>query len=311
MQDKDNLIYKFNDAIAVQYPTELASTLDGSTAICIMIKNDHEYIEEWLTHHRNLGINHFYVYDNESTPQYISTARDITVITWDEDQYFEPIFPIINPQFYNPQQYASLDFTDISTTHWPNYPERDSRQFKAYQHCLNNFGSKHKWLAFIDSDEFINIAPGLNLIDVLNSYDKAHIGQLLMKWRMFSSSGHLTKQPLQKEAYTDWFPDYQVKAFVRPERVLGVKSLHIMPLYGAFFTTTETFELSSAVSRHIHTSDIIWINHYWSRSRQDFEETKLIKKGGTTLRYDEHYEAKYQFIEKRAAYHMKKLKQQI
>ena len=45
------------------------------------------------------------------------------------------------------------------------------------------------------------------------------------------------------------------------------------------------------------------------RSRQDFEETKLNRKGGTTLRYDEHYEAKYNFIEQRAAYHMKKLNQ--
>ena len=72
---------------------------------------------------------------------------------------------------------------------------------------------------------------------------------------------------------------------------------------------TEDGIIDTNISKHTHTSDIIWINHYWSRSRQDFEETKLNRKGGTTLRYNEHYEAKYNFIEQRAAYHMRKLNQ--
>jgi hypothetical protein len=307
---QEPFIYNPPKGPAVIYPSDINDVEQTSIAICIMIKDDHDYIEEWLTHHRELGVDHFYFYDNESVPGYVSSTEDITVTYWNEDQYFEPIYPIINPKYYNPDIFKSLNCSDIITTHWPNYPERSSKQFKAYQHCLNNFGRKHKWIAFIDSDEFINVGNGLDLPTVLSLYDKPHIGQLLMKWRMFSSSGHQTKQPLQKQAYTDWFPDYQVKTFVRPDRIVAIKSLHIMPTYPAFLSTTEDHELNLNVSKHTHSSEVIWVNHYWSRSRQDFEETKINRKGGTTLRYDEHYEAKFEFIEKRAAYHMKKLKQQ-
>lgn len=275
-----------------------------------MIKNDQEYISEWLDHHRELGVDHFYLYDNESTPRYENLGEDVTITYWDENYYFEPIPPKFNPKYYNLETMANADYTELTTTHWPNSPERHSKQFKAYQHCLNEYGDKHEWIAFIDSDEFINILEGYTLKEVLDHFNKPELGQLLMKWRVFSSSGHQTKQPLQKEAYTDWYPDYQVKPFVKPDKILAVKSLHILPTYPAFYTTTEDGILDTRVSKNTHSSKVIWINHYWSRSRQDFEETKLSRKGGTTLRYDEHYEAKYNFIEQRAAYHMKKLNQQ-
>lgn len=274
-----------------------------------MIQNDQEYISEWLDHHRDLGIDHFYLYDNESTPKYENLGDDVTITYWDENYYFEQILPKLNPKYYDHETMGGTEYTELQTTHWPNFPERHSKQFKAYQHCLNEYGDKHDWIALIDSDEFINVKEGYKIRDVLTHFDRPELGQLLMKWRVFSSSGHLIKQPLQKEAYTDWFPDYQVKPFVKPDKIFAVKSLHILLTYPEFYTMTEDGVIEARITKHTHTSDIIWVNHYWSRSRQDFEETKLNRKGGTTLRYDEHYKAKYQFIEQRAAYHMRKLNQ--
>jgi hypothetical protein len=216
--------------------------------------------------------------------------------------------PIINKDLYSAEFLGGYQLKELYTTHWANYPERDSKQFKAYQHCLNNYGAAHKWISFIDSDEFINVAEGLTIPSALALYEADEtVGQLLMRWRMFSSSGHLTKQPLQKQAYTDWFPDYQVKAFIQPDKVYAITSLHNIALYHMYSTVTEKGIDELLKLYQSHSSDIIWVNHYWSRSREDFEETKLNRKGGTTLRYDEHYESKYQFIEKRAAFHMKEL----
>jgi hypothetical protein len=281
-----------------------------SIAICIMIKDDHSYIEEWLRHHRDLGVDHFYFYDNESTPPYKDLGDDVTITYWDENQYFKVILPIVNEDLYDATFLSTIKLQELRTTHWVSYPERDTKQFKAYQHCVNNHGHKHKWIAFIDSDEFINVAEGLNIPSVLKAYeDDNTIGQVLMKWRMFSSSGHQTKQPLQKEAYTDWFPDYQVKSFLQPAKLYAVSNIHVFSLYHMYSTITED-PANPLVNENLyteHSSDIIWVNHYWSRSREDFEETKIKRKGGTTLRYDEHYEAKYQFIEKRASFHMKEL----
>jgi hypothetical protein len=34
--------------------------------ICAIIKNEADYIYEWLSYHAFLGISHFYLYDNNS-----------------------------------------------------------------------------------------------------------------------------------------------------------------------------------------------------------------------------------------------------
>ena len=35
--------------------------------VCLIIKNENEYLEEWLTHYRSLGVDKFFIYDNNST----------------------------------------------------------------------------------------------------------------------------------------------------------------------------------------------------------------------------------------------------
>lgn len=35
-------------------------------AICLIIKDENQYLEEWLNHHRKLGIDFFIIYDNNS-----------------------------------------------------------------------------------------------------------------------------------------------------------------------------------------------------------------------------------------------------
>jgi hypothetical protein len=275
----------------------------SSKAICLMIKNDHDYLQEWLDHHREIGFDRFYIYDNESDVPHKDLGDDVTITWWDENQYFEPHPPIKNPHLYNEQILDRLELTELRCTHWPWYPDRNDRQYKAYQHCLNNHGAKHQWIAFIDSDEFIMLGEGENLDSLLEEFTP--YGQLLLQWRTFSSSSHLTKQPKLKEAYTEWFPDYEYKPIVMPSLTYAVGYIHAFVMYPPFKAVVETKELRIAY-KNGHSSKRIWINHYWGKSRQDFEETKLIKKGGVTQKTDNAYEKKWDFIEKRAKYHMNK-----
>jgi hypothetical protein len=274
-----------------------------STAICLMIKNDQDYLQEWLDHHREIGFNHFYIYDNESTPAYTNLGDDVTIIPWGENQYFEPIFPNKDPNQYNDMILGRMELSELITTHWPWYPHRYTKQYKAYQHCLNNYGPNHTWMAFIDSDEFINLGVNENLVDLLNEFNEH--GQILMQWRTFSSSGHLTKQPKLKEAYTEWFPDYEYKPIIQPKKTYAVTNIHVFTMYPPYRAVTEKKEVREAY-KNGHSSERIWVNHYWGKSRQDFEETKLKRKGGVTQKVDSEYEQKWDFIEQRATYHMKK-----
>jgi hypothetical protein len=271
-----------------------------------MVKNDHEYIHEWLNHHRSIGFNHFFIYDNESTPAYKDLGDDVTIILWDENQYFLLHPPIKDIESFPPEQREYINLSELVNHHSPNYPKRHNRQYKAYQHCLNNYGDNYDWIAFIDADEFIMLGENETLQNILQECDnEKNIGQLLLQWRMFSSSGHKIKQANVLESYTEWFPDYQYKPIVKPSVTYAVSFIHLFTLYPYYRSVNENKQL---IHRHgsypTHSSNRIWINHYWGKSRQDFEETKLKIKGGTTYNDDGFYESKYEFIEKRAKYHM-------
>ena len=268
------------------------------TAICLIIKNDQSYLQEWLQHHREIGIDHFYIYDNESDPKYENLGDDVTIIDWDENMYFQSYEPVINPLYYKENELKHFELLELKYKFWPALPHRNLRQHKAYQHCLNNYGSENDWIAFIDCDEFITLAEGEDFKSLMSEFN--NFGQLLLCWRTFGTSGHLTKQPLQKEAYTEWYPDLWSKCVVQPSRAYAIDNVHKFIIYPQFLTVYENKQNHKPYMEHY--SERIWINHYWSRSMEDFEETKINRKGGVTQKSDETYYQKLAEVEKLCRY---------
>lgn len=35
-------------------------------AVCVIIKNEARYLAEWIVYHQLVGVDHFYIYDNNS-----------------------------------------------------------------------------------------------------------------------------------------------------------------------------------------------------------------------------------------------------
>lgn len=40
-----------------------------TTSICAIVRNEARYILEWIAYHKAVGIDHFYIYDNQSTDE--------------------------------------------------------------------------------------------------------------------------------------------------------------------------------------------------------------------------------------------------
>jgi hypothetical protein len=57
-----------------------------------------------------------------------------------------------------------------------NFQERATRagnmQMVFYQQCLEQYGTKHTWMAFIDSDEFLETPGNETMRQVLRSFEK-------------------------------------------------------------------------------------------------------------------------------------------
>ncbi|PWJ58992.1 glycosyl transferase family 92 [Dyadobacter jejuensis] len=84
--------------------------------ICCIIKDENQYLEEWMRYHLQIGVTHFFIYDNESTVSVRDTLARLDLLT-----------------------YATVI----------DFPGK-SQQVPAYAHCLEHFGFWCRWLAFID-----------------------------------------------------------------------------------------------------------------------------------------------------------------
>ena len=89
-------------------------------SLCTIIKNE-RYLEEFIIYYKVIGVEHFYIYDNESTPS---------------------IKERLNKPYFN----------DCCTI--IDFPGK-VKQPEAYTHCLQNYGKETTWLIFVDGDEFI------------------------------------------------------------------------------------------------------------------------------------------------------------
>lgn len=81
-------------------------------------------------------------------------------------------------------------------TGFPRYRDlfRTSSQWWAYHDCITRFRHRHRWLAFIDADEFIvfhDKAGTNNIAEFMKQYDQ--YGGLAINWVVFGSSGYKTR----------------------------------------------------------------------------------------------------------------------
>lgn len=52
-------------------------------SICLLTKDENKYLKEWIQHHLSIGVDHFYVYDNNSS----QSARNIVLREFDETRF--------------------------------------------------------------------------------------------------------------------------------------------------------------------------------------------------------------------------------
>jgi hypothetical protein len=226
-----------------------------SLAVCAIFKNEAPFLLEWIAYHHAAGVSHFYLYDNDS-----------------DDGGAELI---------GTSPLASL----VTVTHWPQRPG----QLAAYRDFIGQHATAHDWVAFIDIDEFILPLRDDSITTVLDR--RAGYGAVLVQWRVFGPSGHVTRPPgLVMEAYTrrttDDFPaNAHIKSIVRCSALLDVThNPHAFVVRGAVCNAAGLAVDNVAIQPMPCHTDLV-INHYQTRSRQDW--AAKIARGSAMFDYTE------------------------
>ncbi|MDJ0555858.1 MAG: glycosyltransferase family 92 protein [Microcoleaceae cyanobacterium MO_207.B10] len=234
-------------------------------SVCAIMKNEGHYLVEWLEFHKLVGVERFYLYNNNST----DNTLDIL------DAYTERGEVILH-----------------------DWPLQENQQSEAYTHCLEHYKTETEWIAFIDLDEFLFPTEKNNLQEVLEEFvEYPGIG---VNWLNFGPSGH-EKQPkgLQIENYTRRskasFPgNKHIKSIVRPEKTIAPLNPHQFSYIDGLLAVAENYQEINGFKTEIHSVEKLRINHYTTRSKE--ESRKKMMRG--TI-YDNKQKQKWSFYEAR------------
>ena len=133
--------------------------------ICQLIKDEQQYIEEWIEYHHNLGFNKFYLIEdwNSSSHKEILQKYDYVELHKLLDICNDEELALLNKGVF--------------------------RQKIVYKIFNRLWKKDNDWMAFIDVDEFIE-ANSDELLDMLNNHKNKNSVEL--KWKIMKCDGHIS-----------------------------------------------------------------------------------------------------------------------
>lgn len=214
-------------------------------SIVAIIKNEGQYIEEWVRYHIVAGVQKFYLYNNDSS-----------------DNTEEVLKKYIDAGYVN-----LIPFPGVAM------------QLLAYNDAIYRFKHKTRYMAIIDADEFLyscnkSMSVRDEVADIFSSFPQA--GGIAVNWRMFGSSG-LLKKPIGGvldnflyRAKEDGKGNNCIKTIVNPRRVYKYEHVHFPTYLMGFYSVDENGNKVNGWSNEVVEINKIRINHYFTKSKEEW-----------------------------------------
>ena len=221
-------------------------------SLCCIVKDEDEYLNEWISYHRKIGVEQFYIYDNESKIPVTSTLANLI-------------------------QEKVVVVTKITGS---------AVQCEAYKLCLKKYGRKSRWIGFIDLDEFIvPKSTSGDLKRFLQDYEQ--YGAVGINWLMFGSSGltEKSKEPQYKRfiyrSSESHHENNHIKSIVQPKYTKEVVTPHSFTYSKKRHCVNENGEIIDGPFS-LNSTKKIQLNHYFCRSLEEFTQ-KMIRGRADTI----------------------------
>ena len=207
-------------------------------AFVAIMKNEGHYIKEWLGYHLLAGVNHFYIYDNEST-----------------DNMKEILQPYI----------AAGIVTYIF------YPGK-AKQMEAYNDAVKKFRFQCRYMVFVDADEFFLPKSNRSITEVADEIFSdlgEKVGGFAAHWFMYGSNGEekadYTRGVLERFTRRRDTPEISIKSITDPRKIDFIWSPH----FPTFFPKIDFID--TGIENAVYDiSEKIVVNHYITKSKEEF-----------------------------------------
>lgn len=213
-------------------------------SVCAIAKNEGSYFREWIEWHRSMGVQKFYIYDNEST-----------------DNTREILAPYIES--------GLVDYVFLPG---------QKQQLAAYDHCFEHHRLETRWLAVIDLDEFIVPVTDATIPEFLRRFEKFSVVEV--NWLVYGSGGAREKEPgdvmerFRRHSVPGHRLNTHVKSIVDPRRVFTMTGCHEASRISGRAADSHGMPLKKGFRDRTPQQDVIRINHYAVKSYEEFLEKR-------------------------------------
>lgn len=229
-------------------------------SLLAIFQNEDRFLKEWIDFHLLMGVEHFYLFNNLSSDNYLTVLHP----------YINEGIVELHDWPYASQAGSQADWTNI--------------QSSAYRSGIELAKGESKWLAIIDTDEFLFPVQKNSISEFLCDFENC--SGILINWQMFGTS-HVKRIPedclmiemLTLQSHPQFSENKLCKSIVRPDQVKWCVDPHTV----VYFPWSYSVDPDKYIfpwkfhASHPIKIDKIRINHYWSRDEDFFHERKIVR----------------------------------
>jgi len=252
--ETDNGLKSKDQALSAVPWSKLCGNYLYQISIATLFKDEAQYLVEWIEFHRLVGVEHFFLFNNLSSDGFETVVSPylkdgiVDLINWPADDA------------------VGSDWIALQTA--------------ALNCALRLSRGRSKWLALIDTDEFLFPTEKDNLLEVLSEFDS--YGSVAARHTLFGTSGvneipkdRLLIETLTRACQDDSNHNHLFKCIVRPEFVDFCVNSHYCSLKPGLIPVTEDKQPLNHMTIKAVKNNKLSLNHYWTRDESFFKEQKI------------------------------------
>lgn len=236
-------------------------------AVVSIMKHEDRYIREWVEYYRKLGVNHFYVFNNDDEGE---TGQ-------------EEVFASLNDLAHN--DIHLFDCRGRSKLAEMGY------QAGIYKWAYETFGEDYDWMLFLDADEFLNL-NGKTLQEWIaaNHQMFAYTSVIKFNWMYYGDNGHVRYEdkPVRERfttpcpadvKYAQAFPeDWYCKPMIRTGLPMKQHFIHSAIIYDHLACRSAAGIIQNPMAGQVVPPDFSngFIEHYGTKSLEEYMEKRCI-----------------------------------
>ena len=224
-----------------------------TASLCLFIKNEHLYVNEYVDYHLRVGFDEILIYDN---------SVDFNLKDW---------------ATYKQQETGGR----VLVTHFPGM----RKQVPAYRQCTKTSQERnHTWMGVFDTDEMLVMYKHDHVVDLLEEHCQS--GALSLYWYVYGHAYETRYRPFplaQRFRYRFQLPDQHYKSIGKLSDITKV-DLHFMKVNKSQTRTlpnqaiTQHNILGHDLNQKFNTtndvrsqsSQVAAVHHYWLKSVEEW-----------------------------------------